>query len=280
MKTPLLLPALLCAALAAPALAVEAPDEPGSTKALTESIRSARIGGRAPADATGAAGVIGRPVAPSPTGSARTAVVAEASSWVLDTAADAGLSQAARDQGYRIFSQPDPRNPGEKEYKVVTPAGFLPPKDERTFGGVRNLRGVDHYVVWETQDGHAAYQDLFIKAQQQDTHRQVVQDFATVAQFAHAANGGGRFASVRSQDGQSQRLLRGTALLSDALKTFLGYSQPDIRLVTERLRQQVGEGEFVVYGATRNSVVIAPGTNVERTVQIFPTVAGTASSNQ
>lgn len=240
------------------------------------------------------------PNSPGGLGDRRVAADQATSNFTLDAAANEGLDQATRDAGYRIMSQPDPRNPQMKEYKIITPAGFLPHADEarrdnRTYGGIRpTLRGLGHYVVWETLEGAVAYQDLRIRATQttaptqQNPQGTTMEDFATVVQYDPANR---RIASVAAQQGQDLRWLSDDLVIEHALRTYLGYVPGDANAVPAanapgnltralaKITEYRGGARYVIQGANASSIVLAKHPNALATSAVYPNIVATSPTD-
>lgn len=217
-----------------------------------------------------------------------------------DAQANAGLDEATRTAGYRILSQPDPRNPQLKEYKILTPAGFLPNADERrrdnrTYGGIRpTLKGLGHYVVWETIEGAVAYQDLLVRATQttaptaENPQGTTMEDFATVVQYDPQNR---RIASVAAQQGQELRWLSDDIVIEHALRTYLGYVPGDANTVPAagapgnltramaKVREYRGSSRYVIQGANASSIVLAKHPNAVATSSVYPNIVAAAATD-
>jgi hypothetical protein len=224
----------------------------------------------------------------------------QTSQFQLDTEATNGLDEATRNAGYRIMSQPDPRNPQLKEYQILTPAGFLPNADERrrdnrTYGGIRpTLKGLGHYVVWETIEGAVAYQDLLVRATQTTAPTQenpqgtTMEDFATVVQYDPQNR---RIASVAAQQGQELRWLSDDIVIEHALRTYLGYVPGDANTVPAagapgnltralaKVREYRGSSRYVIQGANASSIVLAKHPNALATSAVYPNIVATAGTD-
>jgi hypothetical protein len=253
-----------------------------------------------PAAATPAGATTGDPNTPGGVADRRVQADAATSNFTEDAQATAGLDQATRDRGYRIMSQPDPRNPQLKEYKIITPAGFLPHADERrrdnrTYGGIRpTLTGLGHYVVWQTLDGAVAYQDLLIRATQttaptaENPQGTTMEDFATVVQYDPQNR---RIASVAAQQGQELRWLSDDIVIEHALRTHLGYVPGDANTVPAagapgnltralaKITEYRGGARYVIQGANASSIVLAKHPNALATSAVYPNIVATASTD-
>lgn len=238
----------------------------------------------------------------SPAGVAdrRAAAEQQTSNFTEDAQATAGLDQATRDAGYRILSQPDPRNPQLKEYRINTPAGFLPHadparRDNRTYGGIRpTLRGLGHYVVWETIEGAVAYQDLRVRATQttaptaENPQGTTMEDFATVVQYDPANR---RIASVAAQQGQELRWLSDDIVIEHALRTYLGYVPGDVNTVPTgsapgnltralaKITEYRAGARYVIQGANASSIVLAKHPNALATSSVYPNIVATSPTD-
>lgn len=192
---------------------------------------------------------------PQPTPTAR--VAAEAPTWIEDAAAALRLSQGAREAGYRIQSRSGEN--GRKEYKVVTPAGFLP-GNSRTFAGVEDLHAAGDFLVWRRQDV-VVYQHLLKKSVVLSSDGGTREDFDIVA---HIANG--TLSSVVNSVDGANRTLTGTFLLGDGLKR-LGFSDAEISAVTQRVAERTQGRPYVISTATRSRVLVSFGSEV---AQVHP----------
>lgn len=246
MKIPLLLLPVL---LAAPVLAEEFGDLSGPL---------ADIQKRATAPDTPRA----RPVKPLAPTTERVAAAA-GNPFTLDERASGGLSKEVRDEGYVIESRVG--DSGAVEYRVGTPKGFLP-NDQRTFAGVKNLRGFIHFIAWE-RDGMVIYQDLKQKAKVVTSDGGRRDDFDIIAQIVN-----GTFGNVANTVDNRNRTLRGVSVLGDALWA-LGFSKEDSIAVLERVSKHAAGGEYTVPFAKRDLIVISVQG---RTVRVHPFEDGAA----
>ena len=189
-----------------------------------------------------------RPVKPAgaPTIAERVAAAVEVK-FKLDERASGGLSKAVRDAGYAIESRVG--FSGELEYKIVTPPGF-PPNDARTFAGVKNLRGFDHYIAWE-RDGMIVYQDLQQKAKVVTSDGGRRDDFDIIAQIVN-----GTFGSVANTVDNRNRTLRSIPVLYDGLHS-LGFTDEQALPILQRVREHTAGGEYTVPFARHDIVVIS-----------------------
>lgn len=205
-----------------------------------------------------------RPVKPAgaPTISERVAAAVEVE-FKLDERASGGLSRAVRDAGYSIESRIG--DSGQVEYRVLTPAGFLP-KNERTYSGVKNLRGFDHYIAWE-RDGMIVYQDLQQKAKVVTSDGGRRDDFDIIAQIVN-----GTFGSVANTVDNRNRTLRSIPVLYDGLHS-LGFTDEQSLPILQRVSKHTAGGEYTVPFARTDIVVISIQG---RTVRVHPGEDGKA----
>lgn len=204
-------------------------------------------------------GVPAKPVAPAAMRVAKAAV----EEWLPADAESKELSKAVRDAGYAIFRRVG--FSGELEYKIVTPPGFID-DNSRTFAGVKNLRGFDHYIAWE-RNGMVIYQDLMQTAKVVTSDGGRRDDFDIVAQVVN-----GTFANVANTVDNRNRTMRGDGLLGEGLRT-VGFADAEAAPILKRVKEMAGEKEFTVPFARRDNVVISLQG---RTVRVHPFEDGAA----
>lgn len=208
--------------------------------------------------------VPGRPVKPvGTTPTAERVAAAVKNPFKLDERASGGLSKAVRDEGYVIESRIG--DSGQVEYRIVTPTGFLP-NNERTFAGVKNMRGFIHFIAWE-RDGMVIYQDLKQKAKVASSDGGRRDDFDIIAQIVN-----GTFGNVANTVDNRNRTLRGVSVLGDALWA-LGFSKEESISILERVSKMTAGGEYTVPFAKRDDVVISVQG---RTIRVHPFEDGAA----
>lgn len=161
--------------------------------------------------------------------------------------ADTGLSQRTLEAGYRILTRNSP-DTGEKEYLVLTPPGFIR-DNQRTFSGVKNLRGIGDHIAWE-RGGDVAYQNLLKRVTLADEKGSAVETFAMVARISQ-----GRLETVTNPVDGLKQVLRGPVVLGDGLHV-LGFPKAEALAVIQRVRARVGGDEYIIHAATRDRVLI------------------------